>query len=289
MKNSRMNKIKFVFTLAVTISLIAPAVFAAEYEKSPQHDIDIRVDAGIVYAPAFLGSKDYQLSAVPNINLKYKDKFFASLQDGIGYNVINNNGWRIGPIAKYIFCRSDDGDNPFRIAGNRTNALRGLGDVDGTLELGGFVEYTWKEWSVETELRQGVNGHEGMVNDINATYTKDIHSIFYNDGPPLIISFGPHATLVNNNYNKTYFSITSHQSARSGLPRYTAGGGLLSYGFGTSVIVPLSESISTTWTAGYDRLAGDAADSPLVKQRGSEGQGTVGLFLSYSFGIDLMQ
>jgi|GEM_PF-5416035 len=31
-------------------------------------------------------------------------------------------------------------------------------------------------------------------------------------------------------------------------------------------------------------MAGDAADSPLVQQRGSENQATMGIFLSYSFG-----
>ena len=284
----KMNNVKFVATLTGVFFLIAPSLFAAELDNTPKHDLDIRIDAGMTCAPAFLGSKKYQISAIPNINIKYKDKIFASIQDGVGYNVINNNGWRIGPIAKYTFERSDNGDNPFRITGGKTHALHGLGNVDGTFELGGFVEYTWTEWSFEAELRQGVNGHNGMASDINATYTKDIHSILCDEAPPLILSLGPHATIVNNTYNEAYFGVTALQSARSGLPRYTAGGGLLSYGFGASVILPLSEKISTTWAAGYDRIVGDAGDSPLVKQRGSENQGTVGVFVSYSFGVDLI-
>jgi len=281
-----MNTIKLGIVLVGAILLIAPSLFAAEHDDPPRHDLEIRIDAGAISAPAFLGSKNYQLSAVPNISVKYKDKFFASLQDGVGYNIINNNGWRLGPLAKYAFERNADGDNPFLIAGRKTHALHGLGTVDGTLELGGFAEYTWMELCFEVELRQGVNGHKGMVSDLNATYTKDIHSFFYDEGPPMIVSFGPHATLVNSNYDEAYFGVTASQSAGSGLPRYTAGGGLLSYGVGMSVILPLSENISTTWTAGYDRVAGAAGDSPLVRQHGCEGQRTVGAFVSYSFGID---
>ena len=36
----------------------------------------------------------------------------------------------------------------------------------------------------------------------------------------------------------------------------------------------------------YDRLIGDAADSPVTRQLGSRGQPSVGVALSYTFGGD---
>jgi len=279
-----MRKIILALGLSGACTLIASSTFAADRNGPPQRDLEIGVGAGAIYAPAFLGSKDYQLSAVPSLSVKYKDRFFASVPTGIGYNVIRSNGWRIGPLAKYAMQRKENDNNPFRVAGEKTDALRGLGDVDGTLELGGFTEYTWREWSAKAEARQGVDGHEGFVTDLDANYTTTVHSPFWTQGPPLIVSVGPRATLVDSDYNQTYFGIDAAQSARSGLSQYKAKGGLISYGIGATAILPITDTITATWIAGYARVAGDAGDSPLVQQRGAENQATVGVFLSYAFG-----
>ncbi len=260
-------------------------LLAQAADGPPEHKIwEIGMGAGLLEAPAFLGSKDYQLSAVPNLTFKYKDKVFASVQDGLGYNVINRHHWRIGPVVKYAFPRYADGNNPFRIAGAKTRALHGLGDVDGTVELGGFAEYTWRDLSAKLEARQGLGGHDGFISDLNLNYSHDIHAAFYNEGPPLILSFGPRTSVVDSNYNDAYFGVDAMQSAQSGLPRYQAGGGLLSYGFGGVLVAPITYSLTANLVAGYDRLAGDAAAAPLVRQRGSADQFTGGLFLTYSFG-----
>ncbi|MDZ4786674.1 MAG: MipA/OmpV family protein [bacterium] len=277
---------KFTLALALTgaCSLIASSAFSVDRKGPPQRDLEINVGAGAIYTPAFLGSKDYQLSAVPNLSVKYKDQFFASVQDGIGYNLIRSNGWRIGPVVKYAMQRKENGNNPFRIVGNKTDALRGLGDVDGTMELGGFAEYRWREWSAKADVRQGVNGHQGFVTDLNANYTKAVPSAFWKEGSPLILSVGPRATLVDSDYNQTYFGVNASQSARSGLSQYKAEGGLLSYGIGALAILPITDTMTATWIAGYERVAGDGGDSPLVQQRGSEDQAIVGMFFSYAFG-----
>ena len=46
-----------------------------------------------------------------------------------------------------------------------------------------------------------------------------------------------------------------------------------------------SEQWATTVYAGYDRLVGDAGDSPITRRLGSQDQFTVGARLSYSFAI----
>ena len=79
--------------------------------------------------------------------------------------------------------------------------------------------------------------------------------------------------------------MTAEQSVRSGLRPYRADGGLLSAGIGASALLPLTDRISGMLLAGYDRLAGDAARSPLVEERGSRNQATVGLGLTYKFGL----
>lgn len=279
-----MGKLTLALVLTGACSLMALPVFAVDRNGPPQKDLKISIGAGAMYAPDFLGSKEHQLYALPYLSVKYKDQFFASVPEGIGYNIIRSNGWRMGPVAKYAMQRQENGNNIFRIAGNKSNELRGLGDVDGTLELGGFAEYTCREWSAKAEARQGVNGHAGFVADLNANYTKVFHSFFQKEGSPLIVSVGPRTTLVDSNYNQTYFGVTASQSARSGLSQYKAAGGLFSYGIGAAAILPITHTnLTVIWLAGYDRMAGDAGNSPLVQQRGSENQAKAVVFLIYTF------
>jgi outer membrane protein len=100
-------------------------------------------------------------------------------------------------------------------------------------------------------------------------------------GPPLIWSFGPRVRVVDDTYSQAYFGVTPVQSVAAGLPVYSAGGGVYSYGLGGTAILPLDDRWTMVAFASLERLTGDAADSPLVQLRGSEDQATLGLFVSY--------
>lgn len=79
--------------------------------------------------------------------------------------------------------------------------------------------------------------------------------------------------------------MTPVQSNPSGLPVFETDGGLYAYGLGATAIIPLTADgrWSAVAIAGYDQLNGDASASPLVRLRGSEHQGSLGVFLSYRF------
>jgi outer membrane protein len=132
-------------------------------------------------------------------------------------------------------------------------------------------------------LRKAVNASDGLIGNVNLTYADDIHDLFYHEGPPIIFSIGPRVTLVDQKYDQTYFGITGIQSIRSGLPTYSAKGGLSSYGVGAVIVLPITYSLSATLIANADQLADDSANSPLVRQRGSGTQSVFGLFFSYEF------
>ena len=150
-----------------------PAVEATANTMAPaMKGWTIRIGAGAILSPAFAGSSDYQLMAVPALKVTYRNTFFASIEDGVGYAVINQNSWRASPIAKITFGRNEDGDNPFRVAGSKTSALHGLGNVHTTLEAGGFAEYRWNSMDAKIGLRKGVNGHEGLVGAFSVNYTR---------------------------------------------------------------------------------------------------------------------
>lgn len=268
------------FGLVMLIAL--PQMAVAEGSKPNAGEPEgwnFSIGLGAIATPNYLGDDAYSLSVVPDLRVAWADRFFASVGQGVGYNVINANGWRAGPILKYDFGRDEDGSSPFSLSGGDTNDLRGLGDVDGTFELGGFVEYTYANVAGKLELRQGIGGHEGLIGDAELKYKR----AFKLGQSRAIVTFGPELTFGNSNYMSTYFDVNAAQAAASGLTAFDADGGLLSYGIGGSLTYLVTPRVAVTWFAGYDRLTGDAADSSLVKERGSANQFGGGLFVSYTF------
>lgn len=263
--------------LVVAMAAVLPPQAAAQKPAMDQ-GWSVSVGAGVLATPSYLGDDAYQLRAVPNIKVTYGDSFFASIE-GIGYRLIDGQGWRAGPIVKYDFGRDEDGDSPFLVAGDKTDDLNGLGDVDGTVEVGGFVEYGFRPFTAKVELRQGIGGHEGLVGEVGLDYGG---RLVVSD-QMVIFSIGPDVSIVDQNYNEAFFGVDAGQSAASGLDAFEAGGGVLSYGVGGTVIIPFTDKVSAVTFARYQRLAGDAADSSLVQDRGSENQGAIGLFLNYRF------
>ena len=272
-------KLKTILLLALPVALLFPMQSLAQGPDG-QEGWNVAVGAGLLLGPSYLGDDAYQLSAVPNIRVSYGDDFFASVQGGVGYNAINKGVWRAGPIAAYHFGRDEDGGGgPFVIAGDDTDDLDGLGDVDGTIEVGGFLEYDTRPLTARIEIRQGLNDHEGLIGELSLRTGARL--VVANQ--PVIIRVGPDVTLVDDAYNDTFFGVDAGQSAASGLDEFDADGGLLSYGLGSTVVVPFNDNVAAVTFLSYRRLAGDAADSSLVEDRGSPDQVTAGFFLNYSF------
>ena len=88
------------------------------------------------------------------------------------------------------------------------------------------------------------------------------------------------ATYASDDYMSEFFGVSAVQSANAGLPVFGADAGI------KNVTLSLSSGfdIDESWVIGariiYSRLVGDAADSPIVDQRGSANQITVGVGLS---------
>jgi outer membrane protein len=259
---------------AVTIS-------ASAWAQDGDEGWRVTLGGGALFTPAYEGDDDYRLSVVPNVQVAYGDRLFASIQEGIGYRWLNTDTVKAGPIVRFAFPRKEDGEQLFAVTGHRTRDLSGLGDVDLSVELGGFAEYETGPLTWRAEVRQAATGHNGLAAELGVQWSRavDLGGVF------AIVSAGPRARLVDASYNQAYFGVTAAQSIASGLPVYRAGGGLYAYGVASTVIVPLPSDRrwAVVLLAGYDRLSGDAGASPLVQRRGSPNQATLGVFASRSF------
>lgn len=261
-------------------------MFIATAGAQPSKEADswsTSVGAGAIWGPAFSGSSDYQLMVVPNIQVNYGDTFFASVGQGIGYNFEVNSEWVVGPLIKFDFGRDADGESTFRVGGDKSTALLGFKDIDSTVLVGGFARFDRNMWSAKVELLQGMNGHEGLIADFSIDYKARFGGSEAQPGPPVFLATGPRMRWASDDYSNTYYGISAADSLGSGLPTYTTSGGVATIGWGVSLVMPLNRQVALIGFAGYDKLMGDAADSPLIVQRGSENQFTTGAFLSYKF------
>ncbi|MDX2264125.1 MAG: MipA/OmpV family protein [Hyphomicrobiales bacterium] len=256
--------------LALSVSLAAWQPARAD-DFEPVGDVWIVTIGGyIVGQPDYLGSDDYEAAFKPIFNIRREGtKEYLSLPgDAGGFALIDRGGFRFGP-AFALRNERDAGDN---------RDTRGLDDVDYTFELGAFAEY-WAgdAFRARVELLQGVNGHEGFV----ANFAADA---VLNRGP-WTFTAGPRLTVVSDDFNDAYFGVSAADSIASGLAPFDAEGGLHSVGATVSASYQVSERLSLKAYAEYDRLLDGAADNPLVDDRGSEDQFSVGVGAAYRFEI----
>ncbi len=232
-----------------------------------------------IYAPAWQGSRDMALSVFPDLRMTYKDAVYASVQEGLGWNAINHDGWKIGPIARLRFGRREStGGSPFLITGGSA-ALRGFGDVKLAGEVGGFVQYNVdRRVALRTEVRRGFGGHEGVVAEPSIRFTDRAGKFRY--------SLALRSTFASADYTNVYFGVSAQQGLNAGLAPYRTGSGLVSAGVSGSLTRPLgsrAEYGALTLLAGYDRLGNVVANSTLIRQRGRPDQFTLGLAYGYRF------
>lgn len=249
--------------LPVTVLAVQPA--AAQDGKDPWR---ITLGAGAAWAPDYLGSDDYDVDPLPVVDIRYRDRFFLSSRDGLGFNASRLENLRFGPLVKYRTGRDQDDDDD----------LRGMGDIDPAGEAGVFAEYRMLPFTFGAELRQGFGGHEALVGDLKAAWVGKLTD-------KISFSIGPQLSFASSDFTETYFGVDAAQSARSGYRRYDADGWYYSYGLSGAITDRITDNITMAYFAGVSRIAGDAADSPLVDEAGDATQARLGITISYSFGF----
>ena len=106
----------------------------------PSDVTNVRLGVGPVMGTDYEGSNHYKIRAVPVVSLRYRNLVeidnnevkliaFSSLNPGAN---VGGDSIKLGPLISINFGRGE-GDSP---------ALKGMGNVDTSFELGGFVAYT---------------------------------------------------------------------------------------------------------------------------------------------------
>lgn len=265
-----MHALKTTSALAVMIAFGIPAAAGAGEGVGGwlSGDWYLTVGATGLVAPDFEGGKKYMLSATPIISLGKAGNpvRFSSRNDNISLALVDQGDLRAGVAGKFLWRQDNDED-----------ALRGLDPVRWGGEIGGFFEFYPLDWvRMRAEMRHGIRAHKGIVADIAV-------DAFHDVTPEIRLSGGPRVSFASARYFDAYYGVDADESLRSGLSEYHAGGGVRAIGLGGAITWKVSDPITTSLFGEYSRLMGPAADSSIVRERGTRDQFTLGVSATYRF------
>ncbi|MEM6857995.1 MAG: MipA/OmpV family protein [Pseudomonadota bacterium] len=249
--------------------------------------LSVGIGAGAV--PSYAGSDDYVLFPLPLIVGRVGGVGIRPNGPGIRLDLLSPEP-ALGPNQKTTFnfgpairFRND------RAQQIQDNVVELAEDLDIALEVGAAGGVTFPgvfnpndSLTFNTQVRWDVLGaHDGMLIEPNIGYQRPFgRSVLFS------ASFG--AQFVDDNFADYYFTVTPEQSAATGLPEFTADGGLNSLS-ATAIVNfdldgnALNGGLSLYTILGYTRIVGDGADTPFTAIRGDANQFIGGVGIAYTF------
>lgn len=252
---------------------VAADMTSADAAKAPADKWVISVGGSVEYGPNHPGSRHSSVTAFPSFDVRRfsEPPENGAPDDGFDYDLIEANGFQIGPVVNLRDNRSSKASNGFQ----------GIHEVKTSLDAGVFLQY----WAIpnqlrfRTEAREALSNGSGLVVDVGSDWFQPV-------GDRWILSAGPRASFGSAAYMHRYFSISDSEAAANGtVSAFHAGQGLKSVGAMVSASFAVTPDISVTLYDRFDRLVGDAASSPVTAKLGKANQNIVGLSLVKSFSV----
>lgn len=237
----------------VAVCLLAP--FAALAQSPPAAPEWIGV--GVRTRPAYDGSASQRIDLIPAVRY-YGRPWFARTTQGI---LEGGAQWE---LAAGLHAGAQLAYEGGRLA-SESSFLRDhdVRDIGPGASVGVHLEWDHDFGPMPVDVlgrfRQNVDADRGTQTDLRFTA-----GIF--DGGPVLAGLFFQATWASAKSNRFFYGITADQSAATGLPEFSPGGGLLF----TSGGLLWSADLGRTWIAvgGLEarHLEGDAARSPLAER-----------------------
>lgn len=278
---------EFTLKLSFRALAIAAALFSSAAARADEYNlpglinpppgtpaewiVDVSAMAGV--APNFPGANTTSFFGLPGVAIRRngEPERFSSPDDSVSLAIIKNDLFAIGPSGNWVSSRNVK--NNWR--------LFGLDDVNASVEIGGFAEWTPLSFlRVRAELRKAVSGYDGWAGLIGA-------DVWHKWGR-WTLSAGPRLNFNNDQYADAFFSVQPWQAALNQmvggpLTPYKATGGLTSAGVTVAARYELSETWRVSVYGNYSALTGSVSDSPVATRAGSTNQYAAGVELRYSF------
>jgi outer membrane scaffolding protein for murein synthesis (MipA/OmpV family) len=270
---------------AAVAALVTQGVAAQEIIPAPiPQDFNL-VGLGVFAVPDWYGSRDKEARPAPLVRYAFDEsRYIQLIGPELRANLMPRTDIRFGPLLRFRQRRDDDVED---------NIVSRMRPVASATEIGVFADYHMPlepnrplhKVVFSADLVGNTTGvYSGPTGNIRATYFYPFPQAVM--GYQLLGTLGFGLFFASDHFNDKYFGIHGSDvllfPKRAGQP-YKAEGGL------TSIKIPfsISSQVDPKWlvtVAGrWERLLGDAADSPVVKDRGNQNQWIIGAAASYLF------
>lgn len=261
-------------------AIVLSAIFTAAAEATSAADeddddeLEFTLSAGVGVGPDYEGSDDYRpvpLWGVRVANLYHPSTYIGIRGLRLQSNFLPSERFQLGIVADY----SSDYDN---VDDDAVNELEQPSEAVHLGVLAGF------EFSDERHIQYGL--------EIAATY-----DVLHGNGAvvtpqasirvPLAKTFllngSIAASWASGDCMSNRFGISADDAARSGLDIHDADAGFKDVELGIGATYVITRRWSVTMSGRYQRMLGDAADSPVIDDRGSQDAFRLGALVNYRF------
>ena len=278
--------------LFIRVLILAALLAVLVCTRTPGESDDSRwrfaLGAGAIVAPAYQGSDEANVAALPMIEIGWNDRFFFSVPRGLGVHIYRGRSTALSVSVGYDFGRRE----------SSSADLSGLGDVEGVFTVGAQGEYRLGPLSGYLSAKRFLGGSDGL--DVRSGVRAMLPLALLggtpvpgrdqpaggdrSDGggggapPGPVLLAGVSTDWANVEFMPSYFAVRESQALRSGLPAHEADAGFRSFNAELGIMSPLGERWLVHATFAYSRLLGDAAASPVVRD---ENQVRIALFTSF--------
>ncbi|MHA6721024.1 MipA/OmpV family protein [Sphingomonas sp. RS6] len=251
---------------AVPLALASGA--QAQSDQPQDGERRTRVSIGVQAVPSYPGADHNVIRPLIDVVSARGDSpfEFEAADESFSIPLYRHDGLELGTAMNFVGSR------------RRSSVGADVDSVGFSVELGGAAAYWFTpELRIRSEVRKAVSGHNGLVSDLSLDYV-------VRDGDRWLVAVGPRVSLSDARFRRAYFGVSA-RDRQAGLAAYSISNDPIhSVGISSTATRQLSTRWGLYGYVAYNRLVGDAADSPFVTQLGSRNQFSGGLALSYSFG-----
>ena len=262
--------------LIMGLTLATPAANAQLEASADALNVNL-VGILVGTAPDYMGSADYKAVAGPIIRYQFEgsQRYFQWLGPKMTLNLIDDSAWRAGPMLNFRGKRDSSDVN--------NDVVGQMQTIDATVEAGVFLQYNLK--LSEQKMHQLVFSGDVAGSD-NGT-VGNLRVVYYQPLTESITGLiGVGMTYANDEWVQTYYGVSGSDIRlfpSLGGQAYNPSGGAIGVNIPFGAIWTLNKEWMVLGLGRYEKLQGDAKDSPIVSQEGDSNQWVFAVGIAYRF------
>lgn len=266
-KDSMSTKLSIAAAAALALSVPATALAQALPYKDVEAPAtwEVNVGGGPVYGFSPGGKDPHKTNFTFWGSAHWKGRLYANGLDGVGYNLVNDDTLHVGAQLRPRW-------------GGRKDTESGVESPDMGADLALYAyKRTWNDWVVGARAGRDVTGVSDGWDVWGSISRQDIT-------PVGLLQSMVYARGADKNTNQTYYGVSARDAAAlPALEAYDPKGGLNRVGVAFLMMTPIGDKYAIGTFANYERILGEAADSPLIERYGQQDEYRGGLIVVRRF------